>query len=413
MLCDINLEEATELICSGVRMLESEETALISAIGRINAEDVLSPVDQPPFPRSPLDGYAFFAADSEDAAPENPAALMVVDKIYAGAWSDRTVRRGEAVKLMTGAAIPLGCDCVVRQEDTDGGEETVKVCKRLKPNENYCFAGEDYMKGDLLLPAFARIDPAAMAAIAGAGFASLKLIRRPRVSVLSTGDELTPPGEPLGNGKIYCGNNLYIEARLVEMGAEVIMSRIVRDDPDAMKACFEAASAKSDAVISTGGVSVGEKDLVVRVLESMGADIIFHGVNIKPGSPAVFSKHKGARLLSLSGNPFASAASFELLARPMFAAMTGDSTLRLARASAELADDFNKKGGARRFIRGRFDGSAVHLPDGHSNGQIRSMIGCNCLVDVPADSAELKTGERVSVLLFPGAPISQPNDLKG
>jgi molybdopterin molybdotransferase len=405
MLCEINLEEATELVCSGVRTLESEETALISANGRISAEDITAPVDQPPFPRSPLDGYAFRAADSEGAAPESPAALRVVDKIYAGTWSDITVKRGEAVKLMTGAAIPTGCDCVVRQEDTDGGEETVNIRKRLKPNENYCFAGEDYRKGDLLLPAFARIHPAAMAAIAGAGLASLKLIRRPRVSVLSTGDELTLPGEALENGKIYCGNNLYIEARLVEMGAEVVMSRIVRDDPDVMKVCFEAAAAKSDAVISTGGVSVGEKDLVVRVLESMGADIVFHGVNIKPGSPAVFSKYKGARLLSLSGNPFASAASFELLARPMFAAMTGDRTLELARVSAELADDFDKKGGARRFVRGRFDGSLVHLPDGHSNGQIKSMIGCNCLVDVPADSAGLKAGERVSVLIFPGAAV--------
>jgi molybdopterin molybdotransferase len=405
MLCEIDLEKATELICSGVHTLESEETALISANGRIIAEDVVSPLDQPPFPRSPLDGYAFCAADSEGAAPESPVALRIADKIYAGDWSDITVRRGEAVRLMTGAFIPPGCDCVIRQEDTDGGEETVLIRKRLKPNENYCFAGEDYKKGDLLLPAFSRIEPAAMAAIAGAGLASLKLIRRPRVSVLSTGDELTPPGEPLGNGKIYCGNNLYIEARLAEMGAEAVMSCIVRDDPGAMKACFESAAAKSDAVISTGGVSVGEKDIVVRVLEAMGADIVFHGVSIKPGSPAVFSKYKGARLLSLSGNPFASAASFELLVRPLIAAMMGDKTLLPARVSAELADDFNKKGGARRFVRGCFDGSLVHLPDGHSNGQIRSMIGCNCLVDVPANSAELKAGDRVSVLIFPGAAI--------
>ncbi|MDR2770556.1 MAG: molybdopterin molybdotransferase MoeA [Clostridiales Family XIII bacterium] len=405
MLCGIDLEKALELLCEGVRPLASEETALISANGRILAEDVVSPADQPPFPRSPLDGYAFDAADSEGASQDRPVVLKVTEKIYAGAWSDRTVRRGEAVKLMTGAMIPRGCNCVIRQEDTDGGEDAVRIYKRLKPDENYCFAGEDYKKGDLLLPAFSRIDPAAMAVIAGAGRARVKVIRRPRASVISTGDELAAPGTPRGNGEIYCSNNYYIEARLAEMGAEIVSSRIARDDAAELKSCIESAAAESDLILSTGGVSVGEKDLMVHAAEAMGAEIVFHRVNIKPGSPAVFAKYGDARLLALSGNPFASAASLELLVWPLLAAMTGDQSLAPARILAVLADDFNKKGGARRFVRGRFDGAAVHLPEGHSNGQIRSLIGCNCLVDVPADSGGLKAGDRVSVLLFPGAPV--------
>jgi molybdopterin molybdotransferase len=306
---------------------------------------------------------------------------------------------------MTGAMIPKGCDCVIMQEETDCGEDAVRVYKRLKPNENYCFAGEDYKKGDLLLPAFARIDPAAMAVIASAGVARVKVIRRPRVSVISTGDELAAPGASRGKGEIYCSNNYYIEARLAEMGARVVASRIARDDAAELKACLEAAVAESDLIVSTGGVSVGEKDLLIRVLAEMGADIAFHGIRIKPGSPAIFSKCKGVRLLSLSGNPFASAASLELLVWPLLAAMTGDKRLGLARVTAELANDFNKKGGARRFVRGRFDGAVVRLPDGHSNGQIRSMIGCNCLIDIPEGSGALKAGDRVSALLFPGAPV--------
>jgi molybdopterin molybdotransferase len=301
--------------------------------------------------------------------------------------------------------IPKGCNCVIRQEDTDGGEDSVHLYKRIGPHENYCFAGEDYQKGELLLPAFARIGPAAMSVIAGAGMARVSVIRRPRVSVISTGDELAAPGAPRKNGEIYCSNNLYIEARLAETGMAVVASRIVKDDATDLQNSIEKAAAESDLVISTGGVSVGEKDLLIPVLRAMGADILFHYINIKPGAPAVFSTYKGARLLSLSGNPFASAASFELLVWPLLSAMTGDKSLVSARVSAELADDFRKKGGARRFVRGRFDGTAVHLPDGHSNGQIKSMIGCNCLVDVPAESGGLKAGERVSVLIFPGAAI--------
>jgi molybdopterin molybdotransferase len=405
VLIGIDLDKAIERICADARTLEPEAIELISANGRIIAEDVVSPVDQPPFPRSPLDGYAFAAADSEDASLEHPVAFKVIDKIYAGPGSVPTVRRGEAVKLMTGAAIPPGCDCVIKQEETDDGDETVSVSRRLKPWENYCFAGEDYKKGQLLLPAFARIGPAAMATIAGAGFAKVNAIRRPRVSVISTGDELASPGGPLKAGEIYCSNSFYIEARLREMGAEPVMSRIVRDDIEALKACIKEASAKSDAVISTGGVSAGEKDLILRALEELGADIVFHKLKLKPGSPAAFSRYGETRLLSLSGNPFASAASFELLVWPLLSALTGDNTLGLARASAELVGDFNKKGGVRRFLRGRFDGSFVHLPDGHSNGQIRSMIGCNCLVDLPADSGKLKSGDRVSILILPGATV--------
>jgi molybdopterin molybdotransferase len=362
-------------------------------------------MDQPPFPRSPLDGYAFDAASCEGAAPDSPAVLKIVEKLYAGAWSDRTIGRGEAVRLMTGAMIPKGCNCVIRQEDTDGGEEAVSLYKQLKPYENYCFAGEDYKEGELLLPAFARIDPAAMSVVAGAGPAKVKVIRRPRVSVISTGDELVAPGTSRKNGEIYCSNNLYIEARLAEMGAVVVASRIVKDDAADLRACIEEAVAASDLVISTGGVSVGEKDLLAGVLEAAGADILFHNINIKPGSPAMFSTYKGARLLSLSGNPFASAASFELLVWPLLSAMTGDKTLASVRTAAELVGTFHKKGGSRRFLRGRFDGAAVHLPDSHSNGQIKSMIGCNCLVDVSAESCKLKSGDRVSILIFPGATV--------
>jgi molybdopterin molybdotransferase len=405
MLQGIYLEQAIKLMCAGVGPLASEETELRAANGRVLAEDIVAPANQPPFPRSPLDGYAFDAADSEGASRERPVVLKVAEKICAGERTDRTIRRGEAVRLMTGAMIPKGCNCVIMQEETDGGEDAVRIYKRLGPHENYCFEGEDYRKGDLLLPAFARIGPAAAAVLASAGRARLRVIRRPRVSVISTGDELAAPGGPRKDGEIYCSNNYYIEARLAETGAEIACSRIVRDDVAELRRVVEAAAAEADLVISTGGVSVGEKDFLPRVLAEMGAEIVFHKIKIKPGSPTVFSRHNGTCLLSLSGNPFASVASFELLALPLLSAMTGDKTLALTRVSAELSVDFNKKGGTRRFLRGRFDGTRVHLPADHANGQLRSLIGCNCLADIPAESDGLRAGDRVSVLLFPGAAL--------
>ncbi|MDR1028903.1 MAG: molybdopterin molybdenumtransferase MoeA, partial [Clostridiales Family XIII bacterium] len=188
MLTNIELETATDLVGRGQERLDAEEISLGDANGRVLAEDVFAALDQPAFPRSPLDGYALIAADSEGASEETPVKLRVVEKIYAGDWTDRRVERGETVRLMTGAVIPEPCDCVIRQEDTDGGEETVSVRQSLRQWQNYCFQGEDYKRGTLLLPASRRLDPAAMAVLASAGISTVRAVRKPIVSIVSTGN---------------------------------------------------------------------------------------------------------------------------------------------------------------------------------------------------------------------------------
>ena len=203
----ISVERAIELIETNVRPVAAGHIRATRAQGRILSEDVCAPMDQPPWPRSPLDGYAFRAADSAGASQETPAALRVVETLYAGSWTDRTVQPGEAVRIMTGAPIPAGCDCVIRQEDTDGGEAVVQIYQALQPYDNYCAAGCDFKTGDLLLPAGTRLTGNALGVLASAGLyreeIMLPVYHKVRCAVICTGDELVPNDtHPLPPGKI-------------------------------------------------------------------------------------------------------------------------------------------------------------------------------------------------------------------
>jgi molybdopterin molybdotransferase len=401
MFTDIDLETAIDLARRGQARLDVEDVAIHDANGRVLAGDVFASMDQPAFPRSPLDGYALIAADAGEASAEAPATLRVVGKVYAGDPARKRVGRGECVRLMTGAIIPESCDCVVRQEDTDRGEETVRIYQPMKKWRNYCFKGEDYKSGALLLPDAARIGPAAAAILASAGLTTARVVRKPVVSILSTGSELIEPGEPYAEGKVYASSVFYIAARLQELGAFVSERRIARDDEKEIGDCLRELAARSDLVITTGGVSVGEKDLLPGTLEKAGAELVFHWIRMKPGSPALFSILDGTRVLSLSGNPFAAITSFELLVWRVLARMTGDDTLIPGEGKGELRSSFHKKSDSRRFLRGYFDGRFVTLPAAHDNGQIHSLIGCNCLVDIPAGSGRLEEGDEAKVVILP------------
>ena len=397
----ISVEEAVDIIRANTAPLPPERRAGAGLPGLVLAEDVIAPMSQPPFDRSPLDGYALIAADTDGASEETPARLQVIDTVYAGGWSEVTVRPGQCVRIMTGAPIPAGADCVVRQEDTDRGAPEVAVRVGLRDHENYCFRGEDYREGDTLIPAGYPLDAAALGLLAGAGLegAEMPVRPRPRILLAGTGDELAPPGQPLRPGQIYNSNLPQLAARCRELGyaADAVQ---LPDDPELTARELDRGVRDYDCVITTGGVSVGEKDIFHQALPLAGAERLFWRVLLKPGTPMMFSLLEGKPVLSLSGNPFAAAATFELFARPMLAALSGDCRWEPTTLSAPLADGFGKKSGGRRFIRGRYAGGAVHLPEGHSSGQLRSSLGCNCLVDIPAGSPELRAGETVRVILL-------------
>ena len=402
----ITLERAVELITGSVRPLGPERIPARSGLGRVLAEDVRSPIDQPPFPRSPLDGYALRAADTAGAGRDRPAVLEVVDTLYAGDWREEAVGPGQAVRIMTGAPIPPGCDCVVRQEDTDLGEKQAAVYCALQPWENYCFQGEDYRAGDVLIPAGTYLGGAAMGVLASAGLyldeVQIAVRRTPRVALLCTGDELVVGAvKPLPRGKIYSSNQVFLHTRLRELGIEVVTSPVQwRDDPETIAEAVRTVAAGADAVITTGGVSVGAKDIFHQVFPLLGVDPLFWRVMLKPGTPAMYGLYRGTPVLSLSGNPFAAAATFELLGRPLLAALAGRPELLPLRTRAELATGFPKGAGVRRFVRGIFRDGRVELPGGHSSGELRSTLGTNCLVELEAGRGPVQAGETVTVHLM-------------
>lgn len=397
----IELEEARALLAESVRPLGVEQVSRQEALGRTLAEDVTAPLDQPPFDRSPLDGYALRSADLTGASPEHPVSLRVVETVYAGGVPSRALGPGEAIRIMTGAMLPRGCDCVLQHERTDNGLEQVQIYATLSPHDNYCDRGEDYRTGEVLLPAGTVVDAAAVGVLASAGLSSVPVRRRPVVRVLSTGDEVVSPDlHPLPAGKIYGSNQELLTARLRELGVSDVKGLLIGDDPREVADTMAQLLGECDLLITTGGVSAGDKDIFHEALPLLGAERVFWKVNLKPGTPAMYSLWQGQPILSLSGNPFAAAATFELLARPLLAALTGESRFSLRSRTAVVEGSFPKASPGRRFLRGFYQEGRVSLTGKNDSGMLASLVGCNCLVDLPAGSPPVQEGQTVTVLLL-------------
>ena len=405
----ISVEQAMEQILQYTPVInETEEVELNKAGGRILAQDMVAEFNNPPFDRSPVDGYACKAEDLAGASSEHPVKLKVMEEIDAGQYSERVVESGQAVRIMTGAAIPKGCDCCIFQEDTDYGEETVEIYREVKQWDNYCFAGEDFKKGTILLKKGTHIGYVEAAVLAGMGAAKVPVYRRPKVVLLTTGDEVVEPGNPLPAGKIYNSNMTMLSARMMELGIEPFYMEAVKDNPQVMAEKIKEIAEQADMIITTGGVSVGKKDIMHESIRLIDAERIFWRVNMKPGMPTLFSVYENASggkvpVISLSGNPFGVAVTIELLIRPALEKMMQNPAIGLKEVTGVMADDFVKGIKGRRFIRAYWENGRFHLPNGlHSNGVLSSMAGCNCLIDTKTmedkESKSLKTGDKVSAV---------------
>lgn len=388
-----NVNEALELIKKNITPLEPETVEIDEADGRRAAERVTALADYPPFSRSPYDGYAIRSCDAAMGEP-----FSVIGDSFAGAPFEGKIEKMQAVKIMTGGMIPEGADCVVPWENSDRGEKKVKIYVSPEPFENYIRQGEDFKRGETLLKAGTEISAAEIALAAAGGIDKIKIYRRLRAAVISTGDELTPPGKHLEKGKIYDTNILYVSLRLRELGESIVYKKAVRDDIEALRTSVLEASKKADIIFTTGGVSVGEKDLIPDALEKAGARNVFKGVNIKPGMPTTFSILEGRPVIALSGNPFAAAVGFELFGREALAALSGDRALYPRRAAAVMANEYSKKSGTERYLKASCADGLVSVPDSQGNGSLRSMTGCNCLIRIPAGTECLKAGDVVEVL---------------
>lgn len=398
----VTVEEAAALLCGVASPVEAWETVpLCGARGRILARSIYAERPQPPFDRSPLDGYALRAEDSIGASRENPVTLRIIDRVMAGAAACREVTAGTAVRIMTGAPIPKGADCVIRQEDTDYGEERVQLYTPMKHLENFCHSGEDYPAGALLLAAGEKLSAVAVSILASAGITEVPVRRKVRVALITSGDELTAPGTALMPGKIYNTNHFLLRGRLEELGVEPTVCVHVGDELAPTAEAVRAAAGEADLVITTGGVSVGQRDVMHDVVAALGSAHLFYRVAVKPGSPATAYVCDGTPVLALSGNPFGAFVTFELLARPVLAHLSGDDTLRMEKAGATVCGSFPKTTKGRRMVRAIYRRGVVEIPQqGHASGMLYGLKSCNCLVDIQGPNGGLCEGDTVDVWLL-------------
>lgn len=399
---NLTLEQAAELLLQRTEKIEDTETvSLLDAVGSVLAEDIAAVRNQPPFPRSPLDGYAVRSEDIRGASKEQPSLLRVIDEVTAGHVSERQVEKGMAVRIMTGAPIPEGADCIVGQEDTDYGEDTVEIYEELKAWQNYCFEGEDYKAGSTLLKKGTVLGAAEIGVLASLGMREAPVYRSPKAALITTGDEIVLPGEQLTGGKIYDSNLYTLAAQLSSWHIQNPYRSRAGDDVRQVAEMLEEAYHFADIIITTGGVSVGKKDIMHDVLRFLNCERLFWRIAVKPGMPTLCAEYKGKLIICLSGNPYGAAVNMELLVRPILAKMTGRRGLELKRKPAVLENLFPKKSGVTRYVRAHYEEGHVRIADGsNDSGILSTMCGCNCLIEIPAGTEFLKKGACVEVIFI-------------
>ncbi len=396
------LEQAQNLLLERVNMIkDAEEITLWDAGGRVLAKDIYAEHDQPPFPRSPLDGYAVRSADISTASKDHPVRLRVLEEVDAGHVGSRCVEPGTAVRIMTGAPIPDGADCIVGQEDTDYGEETVEVYEPIGSYENYCYAGEDYKAGTKILGEGLLLGAVEVGILASLGLEGVSVYRSPKAAVITTGDEIILPGEELAGGKIYDSNLYTLVTRLRMWGMEVTAKERVGDDAAFAAERIREAAGNADLVITTGGVSVGRKDIMHEVVKLLGCETIFWKIAVKPGMPTLCAQYQGKLLICLSGNPYGATVNLELLVRPLLCKMSGRPDLKIRRVRAVTESTFPKMSRVTRYVRGYYENGKVRIPDGsNASGILSTMCGCNCLIEIPAGTSRLERGDTADIILL-------------
>lgn len=394
----ISLEEARKIILDNIKEKDSEEVFLHEALNRTLYSNIISPINNPPFPKSPLDGYALNGSELEDLVEYKE--FKVIDKIFAGSVSKKTVTKSQCIRIMTGAKIPDGCNCVVRQEDTEEKNGIVKIFKKHKAFDNYIYEGEDFKKDDIILNRGIKLKASEIMAIASLGIDKVKVYKKTIVGIINTGDEIQNPGEVLKEGKVFNCNGPFLASRINELNLIGKLNNNLLDNEESLKNGIETLEKETDIIISTGGVSVGEKDIVQKVVKSLGYEILFWKVNIKPGSPLFVGKKGGKLYIGLSGTPVASATTFELLCRDALLKMINCTEDMLKEQNGILLEDFKKKSKKRRFLRVKKDNdNNITINNVYQTpGQVHTMINSNAILEVK-ENETLEAGTKVSVLI--------------
>jgi molybdopterin molybdotransferase len=386
-----------------------EKLALRSALGRVLAQDIVSPINVPQHDNSAMDGYAVRGADLDGA---DAVTLKIVATVHAGGNFDGSVGAGECVRIMTGAPMPAGCDTVVPQEFTrDANDATVTIPPGMvKAGDNRRLKGEDLQEGKPALMQGKILRPADIGLLASLGIAEVPVRRRLRVAFFSTGDELRSIGEPLDHGCVYDSNRYTLHGMLTRLGCELIDMGVVKDDPELLEAAFRNAAESADAIITSGGVSVGEADFTKQMMARLG-DVAFWKIGMRPGRPMAFGKissnGKGAYLFGLPGNPVAVMVTFYFFARDALLHMMGAQATPLPFMRVRSQSAIRKKPGRTEYQRGILsigeDGrQQVRITGSQGSGILRSMSEANCMVVLHHDQHGVQAGDEVDVILFDG-----------
>lgn len=394
----IEVESAIEKIRQVLSQQKKVESiSILEATGRVCAEDVLAELAVPNFVRACMDGYAVRSAEIQEASPENPVSLKVIATIYAGdGLTDYLQETGVAVRIMTGAPIPENFDAVIKQEWTDYGEKEVKIYQAVEKGKNCGEIGEDIALNQTVVSKYQYLNSYAVGALATQGIQLIKVFAPLKVGLLTTGNELASLGTVLKPGEIYESNLYTLVSFIQSSGGLVVFKGQCSDDVSLIAETVYQQIDDVDLFITTGGVSVGEKDCVPEAIGKLGGKCLFHFVHMKPGTPVMASLYHNRIILSLSGNPFASIVNFHLFYWAILAYFMNCPELNLKSRQVELADDL--MGSAmRRFIRAYEENGVVSLTSGKQQASVfHNTIQTNCLIDLPAKK-NLKKGDCVTI----------------
>jgi molybdopterin molybdotransferase len=399
----IHIEEALGQILGAITRLDVEKINILDALGRIIGEDIHASRNLPPINNSSMDGYAVRSKDTKGAGLEKPVILEVIEDIPAGVLPSKKVNPGQASRIMTGAPVPQGADAVVRMEDTQKDKAKVKIFVDIDKGKDIRFAGEDVREGEIVIPEGTVIRPAEVGMLASLGRSFIHVHQRPLVAILATGDELVDIDEDPSNWKIISSNSYTTAAQVLECGAIPMQLGIARDRREDLIRKFKAAS-RADIIISSGGVSVGDYDLVKDIMQEVGNRMQFWQVAMRPGKPLAFGALDGVPLFGLPGNPVSSMVSFEQFVRPSILKMMGHRRLFRKIIKATLQENVAKQEGLRYFLRARVnkdgDRYTVSITGEQGSGILKSMVRANGLIVLPEETTHAKKGEEVNVQLL-------------
>lgn len=400
------LHEAQQVVLDAAPVLGLEKISILDALGRVLGEDIVAERDNPPWDNSAMDGFAVRWEDiKQGQAIQKPVTLSVIEDVPAGMMPSKAVGSGQAIRIMTGAPIPQGTDTVLKVEDTEHTADSVRVFKAEPKGANIRPQGEDVKKGDRIIAKGTRIRPseAGMLAILAKSF--LFAYQRPRVAILSTGDELADLDERFSEEKIINSNSYGIAAAVQEAGGIPLLLGIARDTPMALKEKI-SHGLNADMLVLSGGVSMGDYDFTKAVFSELGAEMNFWKLAIRPGQPLAFGKIQGKLAFGLPGNPVSSMVTFEQLVRPAILKMSGCRSYGRPVVQATFQERFSKRTDRRHFLRGILTQEEgvfkVRTTGDQGSGILTSMVKANCFIDVPVAVERLNPGDKVAVQLLSG-----------